>query len=419
MADPLNTLYHHFLDMNDTALQADQLPLPPFPSLTPSLAGASNTSDIAIINTLNCPRQNHLCTLPYVERPYGQPVMILSRVVNEVFAVDLFDSIDTQTYPTITNFVAGRESANLPPSSSIRETVAIEANLEADYAALCTSCGSLAEPGEACTTPPTDLNRRRKFYDCLCRAHDSSEAGMYDLDALALDIAGSPDSGGPGWILYLNDDHTFVARDSLSLLMAEVEDKNHLIVFRSNSSSGTQDVAYGKKVLPRSNLDGVGFIFHSDHLEHTAWDGTRCGMWTTFESLSNHLVVKWTDVIPTMQHPLQRHLPRTPASDFKVSVVILESPGRISWTAFLIEAMQAIELETLVSEIVVLSTTNEDGAYGLGVKVINPSKRSGLAEVAAAVASERTLLLRDDVALDKVRRLALRYLPSSVSNTSF
>lgn len=307
----------------------------------------------------------------------------------------MVDTIDFQTYPSISHYIAVRPSANIPSSTVNRLEIDLEADLEGDYAALCERCGALTDEGDACSVPPRGLEARREYWECACGVPDPSIATMYDLDALAGD-------SDPGWVLYLNDDKTFVDVHSLSLLMAQVDDEKELILFRSNTTTNEADFDHRRKVVPRSEMEGVGFLFHSSNLDATDWDGFHCGISSTFRSLSKRLRMKWIDLVPTMTHPLQRHLPQTLPDDFKTTVVLFETQGRISWAPTVIEVMQSQEMSPLVKDVVVLSIDTAQGAYGPNVKVVNPSAGSGLAEITALVDTEAVLLLSDSIQLDKV-----------------
>ncbi|BGP25204.1 proteophosphoglycan ppg4 [Rhodotorula toruloides] len=394
--NPYNILFHHFLDSIEGA------PLPPVPGLSPSLPGAPNSSAIVIEHTLNCPRQSHDCIRPYALSEHGRPVIVLSRVLSETFAADLVDALEAQTYPKISHVVAFRQEAvDLPPLSFKRELFEISADPVAAYAALCEACGNLAEPGQSCSAAPSDHFRRKAYFDCVCALPDPLVNSMHDLEAFAKQQDSS-------WLLYLDDTQSFASAYSLSQLMAEVDSPDELILFRINTTTAEQEPTYLAKALPRSPLSGVGMLFHSSHLDRTDWSGaSRCGKWATFNRLQRRLRLKWIDLVPVVEHPLQRHLPMTLAADLKVSVVILETQGKVSWTPLLLETLQLVELAPLVSEILVASVDTDDGAYGPEVEVVNPSIGSGLSEFAALVASEHVLLLSDSVAIDKTALMAL------------
>ncbi|GAA5839197.1 hypothetical protein JCM11251_003701 [Rhodosporidiobolus azoricus] len=387
-ADPYNILFHHFASNTSD-------PLPPVPSLTPSLSGAPNSSTIAIENSLNCLRQNHECSTPYSGTEYGQSVLILSRVLGQTFAADLVDSIEAQTYPKIISVIAAREDVDVPEPSFEQERVELPADPEEEYAALCEQCGEFAATNESCSTAPASEALRKQYWDCVCALEDKNAPVMSELEAVA-------GASNEGWVLYLDDTHAFVSAESLSLLMAEVDDPNELVMFRSNTTSKAQDWSFRRKILPRSPLDGVGFLFHSDNLDITEWSSsTRCGKWKTLNRLMSRLKLKWLDLVPTMEHPLQRHLPATPAEDFQLSVVVLETQGKISWAPLLLELFELPELTPLLKEFVVASVDTEEGAYGPGVRIVNPTAGSGLAELANSVEGEHILLLSDSLSLDK------------------
>ncbi|GAA5897731.1 hypothetical protein JCM6882_000079 [Rhodosporidiobolus microsporus] len=386
--DPFNVLFHYFASNSSD-------PLPPVPSLTSSRAGAPNSSEIAIEHSLNCPRQNHECTAAYTGTEYGQTVLILGRVVGETFGADLVDSIEAQTYPKMFSAMAVREEVDVPELSFEQERVELPADPTDEYATLCEQCGEFAATGESCSTPPEDEALRKRYFDCVCALEDKNAPVMSDLEAVA-------GASNEGWVLYLDDTHAFVSPESLSLLMAEVDDPSELVLFRSNTTSGAQEWSFRRKILPRSPLDGVGFVFHSDNLDVTEWSSsTRCGGWKTLNRLMSRLKLKWIDLVPTMEHPLQRHLPATQPEDFQLSIVVLETQGRISWTPLLLELFELPELMPLLKEFVVVSVDTEEGAYGPGVQIINPTVGSGMAELASLVEGEHVLLLSDSVFLDK------------------
>ncbi|BGP48791.1 hypothetical protein JCM10450v2_004667 [Rhodotorula kratochvilovae] len=392
---PYNVLFHHFLDAEPNA------PLPPVPALSFSAPGAPNSSTIEVEHTLNCPRQDHDCRAQHVRTEYGQNVIVLSRVFTETFATDQVDSLDAQTYPYLSQGVAYRVGEiDIPPPSFQRDEVALRVDPAEEYARLCEQCGALAAEGASCATAPAGPAERRAYFDCVCALPDRNAHVMYDLEAFARDDG--------GWVLYMDDSTLFVAPESLALLMAEVDARDELVLFRSNTSSHEQDDTFRQKILPRAPLDGVGFLFHSSHLDLTAWSGeTRCGKWATLSRLAGRLRLKWLDLVPTMEHPLQRHLPATPAEDFKFSVIVLETQGRIAWTPRVLDLFQSPELEPLVNEVVVVSVDSPDGVYGIGLPVVNPTIGSGMAELASLVSSERVLLLSDSVLLDKPAITAL------------
>ncbi|GAA6044330.1 hypothetical protein JCM8097_000926 [Rhodosporidiobolus ruineniae] len=402
--DPYNSLFFHFVD------NGLDVPPPPAPALSPSLPGAPNTSAIDVVNSFNCPRQGHDCNAPFTGTEYGQPVVVLSRILSETFAADLIDSLEAQSYPKISHAVAFREGVDVPSTSFPQDQVELPADPAEEYAALCEACGDLAAEGQSCSVAPADAASRKRYFDCVCALEDKNGLVMFDLEAAAQQSLVEHDGDG-GWILYLDDTHAFVGPGSLSLLMAEVDGPDELVLFRSNSSnpaSPAQDYAFGRKILPRSPLGGVGFLFHSSHLDLTDWSAsTRCGKWRTLDRLSHRLKVKWLDLVPVVEHPLQRHLPHTPAEDFQLSVVILETQGKISWTPLILELFEEPELMPVFKEVVVASVDTEEGAYGPDVRIVNPTVGSGLAELASLVEGEHVLLLSDSVYLDKTALTAL------------
>jgi hypothetical protein len=322
--------------------------------------------------------------------------MILSRFRESPFAADLVDSIESQSYPAIAHKAAVPEGVTLPLTKVYREEVPIIGlNATEDYLFLCEQAGHLVDEEMACNVPPDEPQRRAAYFERACRTYDSSATSMFDLDAIATHT---------GWILYLDDDKLFMASDSLALLMAEINSPSELIVFRSYTHNQAEAWDYKKKLLPKTDFGAIGFAFHSSSIELTAWRDTRCeGMMATFENLSKTLSMRWVEVIPTVEHPLQRHLPKYAAEDFRVTVVVFETQGRVSWSAHLIEMLQHPELSTLVAEIIVASVDSEEGTFGADVRVVNLGAGSGLVEIGALINTDGVLLMSDDIQLDKVR----------------
>ncbi|GAA5910398.1 uncharacterized protein JCM6883_002993 [Sporobolomyces salmoneus] len=401
--EPYNQLFHHFLDApSHSSVASSPPPSIALPTLSYSSPGAPNSSSIDLIHTLNCPRQNHDCSLRFEPTEYGQPVAIVSRILSETFASDLVDSLESQTYPNITQAIALCPGADVPSTSFDRGEFELLGSVEEDYEEMCARCGELTE-GNECTMAPRDPEKRRKYFDCVCSSPDTTASVMYELEAFG--------SQSEGWILYLDDDKTFISPTSLSLLMAEVGSPEELVVFRSNTTSGfEEEIDFRQKILSKSTMDGIGFVFHSSHLPLTQWNSkTRCGKWATFTSLASVLRMRWIDLVPTMTHPLQRHLPQTLADDFKVTVIVLETEGRTSWTSALLDRLQEPELLTLVAEVVVASIDKTETDYPdlEGIKVINPSSGSGLSELGEIVETESVLLISDNVYLDKAALTSL------------
>ncbi|KPV77829.1 glycosyltransferase family 2 protein [Rhodotorula graminis WP1] len=393
--EPYNVLFHHFLDAEPDAV------VPPVPDLSYSAPGAPNSSSIEIEHSLDCPRQTHSCTTQRVGTEYGQNVIVLSRILTETFAADQVDSLEAQMYPALSQAIAYRAGeVDVPSPSFQRDELALLADPADEYGALCAKCGSLAARGEACSSPPTGAIERRAYFDCVCALPDRNALVVRDLEAFARDDG--------GWVTYLDDSALFVAPESLSLLMAEVDARDQLVLFRSNTSSREQERTFRHKILPRSPLDGVGFLFHSSHLDLSTWSSdTRCGKWATLTRLATRLRLKWLDLVPTMEHPLQRHLPATPAAEFKLSVIVLETQGRIAWAPTVLDVVQSPELEPLVGEVVVASVDSPEGVYGDDVPVVKPPIGSGMSQLASVVKGERVLILSDSVLLDKPAITAL------------
>ncbi|GAA5993395.1 hypothetical protein JCM10908_002644 [Rhodotorula pacifica] len=394
--EPYNVLFHHFADARPS------IDLPTVPALSYSLPGAPNTSSIEVVHTRNCPRQDHDCSPAFSASEFGKPVVVVSRILSETFAADLVDSLESQTYPKIAHVVAKRSEVEIPSATFDRGELELQADLEGYYTTVCEACGTFAMANASCTTPPTAPQDRKRYFDCVCSLPEPATAALTELDTLAARREEE------SWILHLDDTQAFADATSLSLLMARVDSTDDLILFRTNTTSREQEYAFRKKILPRSTLDGVGFLFHSSHLDVANWDpSTGCARWRLLNRLASHLRVKWIDVVPTIEHPLQRHLPETPPDDFKVSLIVLETRGKPSWTNQLLLSLQIPEFDPLIAEIVVASIDSTEGTYGDEAFVAQLSPGSGLGEIGALAATDKVLILSDSVAIDKTALTAL------------
>lgn len=286
-----------------------------------------------------------------------------------------------------------RDVVQLPKTSVQRIELPLLVNAQSEYDDLCSVCGTLAANDKDCLVAPLDAPERKAYFDCVCETSDESSIGFFELEAMVT---------SPGWILYLDDDKVFASPNSLAYLMAQVDREDELIIFRSNTTRGEQQLNYQKKIVPRSQLEGLGFLFHSSNLDRTEWDGRRCGVWRTFESLSARLKMRWIKNVPTISHPLQHRLRSVPSADFGLTVVVFESQAHPAWLPLILDVLDLPEFRSLVNTTVVVSLDSEPDMFG-DLAVLNPSLGSGLAEVAGTVETAGVLLLSDSIMLDKVR----------------
>ncbi|KAM0749285.1 hypothetical protein T439DRAFT_315519 [Meredithblackwellia eburnea MCA 4105] len=384
---PYNNLFFHILE-NKT----DSAPRPPL--ISQAFAGAPTLPSLGIIHTRNCPRQDYDCTPHFHHRSaYGDKVYIISRIVGEHLSPDLVDSIETQTYPVVEHLAAVRDDFELYSTTAVRTTWSLNTDsIVADNDELCDKCGTLARRPVSCEIPPEGGPERQAFFDCYCQTSDSTSRVRYELEALIED---------PGWILYLDDDKIFSSPNAIAHLMSRADNENDLILFRSETPQGDESVEFQKKIIPRSNLDGLGFLFHSSHLDLTDWNDSRCGTWTVLDRLTQRLTMKWTDFIPTMTHPLHQRVHADPPMDISLTLVISESPDHPSWLPELLEKWDTQTFRTIVNETIVLTINSEQGMFGDDVKVIKPKPGSGVVDAVEFVTSAGVLLLSDSLYLDK------------------
>lgn len=387
--NPYNVLFHHFLD----DIPAAELPV--FPRISDSAAGSTNSSELGVESYLNCPLQAYDCQKPFADGEYGLRVFVLSRAISGAFIPDLVDSVGSQSYANIQHIVARPETQVLAVTNVSTMAVALEADLSADYALLCKTCSSLAASSDplSCHVPPTTLVERRAYFDCACELPDSTTSSRYSLNAFA-----SPG----GWILWLDDDRMFVARDSLAHIMAAVDAPNQMIVFRANTTSNAQEANYKKKLMPSGELEGTGFLFHSSHMGLRGWYGNRCGISSLFDTLAKTLQIKWLDTVPVIEHPLMRHRYTYAEEDLRVTIVIFHTRDNVHWWGDVVADLRGSTYASLVKEVVILSSDLKSGMLGEGVRIVNPLAGSGLLGAAGLASTAGVLLLSDSVKLNKV-----------------
>ncbi|SCV69908.1 BQ2448_1302 [Microbotryum intermedium] len=404
-----NEVYFDFLDANENAANANESKHHLFPPLTSSHLSSPIATDLDLLFDANCPSQSHDC-INHKDIPdhYGERVFVLSRIVRGTFTKDFYDSFDQQTYPNRKQFVVAKEGAALPPPGPKRDVLSVTFDLDADQDRLCHKCGHLAAtvPGltgaRSCELSPLDSIAKKRYWDCACSAADSTAPLMYDLDALVID------DGSRGWVMYLDDDKLLADRDAIAHLMAQIDTENDLIVFRANTTA-THGIRFdlGKKMITRSDIGTIGFLFHTSHLENNSWTATRCSMWETFSRLSRHSRVKWVDLVPVIDHPLQHHLmrPKFAAHDlFASSIVVLETLGGLTqWTEQLVSSLLDPSQSIFRSDVSMLTVdTYEKRPYTRKVEIRAAKAGKGLAQISALGTSPRVLILADSVRLDKV-----------------
>lgn len=306
------------------------------------------------------------------------------------------DSIASQAYSNIRHGSSRTPPAEGDSVETIVERVFVDSsgNLEEDYAALCAKCGHLAASPDSCHLPPIASSDRKAYFECFCSVPDSTAIDRAELDKLAI---------SEGWIIYLDDDHMFTSPVSLSYLMATISTKDQLVVFRSNSTSRSQELNYGKKTIGRGEMEGMGFMFHSSKLELIEWkDKERCQISRNFAKLSNSLRIKWIDLVPTIQHPLARHRPQIHPNDFRITVILFESLENSLWLEEVVFGLLERSFATLIEEIVVISKDREPDSFSDLVRIVNIDAGAGLAKLGGLSTTSGVLILRDSIQPNKV-----------------
>lgn len=330
---------------------------------------------------------------------------ILSTIGAGIWVDDLLESIEAQSYAHVVHLIAKPAGMELRETEIPRTEFISKANFIGDYQKVCSDCAGLYEEGGGgCTTPPTDIARRREFEKCLCSTQDSRTD-----DLLALEKEATLGDEAT-WLLYMNDDTLFSTPHSLAHLMAELDSPSQILLFRRNTSSVEQERSYRKKVVA-GEMEGMGFVFHSSLLSGGGgWDGTRCGLSRLFARLSSlpHVTLKWTSLVPIISHPLSRFPPTFPADSFKQTILLFETPAQPKWLLAALEMLRSREFEGLVQEVVVVSAEERaEGSLGEGVVILKIGAGEGLSGLAGIVETSGVVLMSDSVSIDKVRSFFL------------
>lgn len=102
-----------------------------------------------------------------------------------------------------------------------------------------------------------------------------------------------------GYILILDDDDMFAAENSVSTIMANVEE-NKLLVWRVDFKNKVipSNETFGKKIV-MCDIASNGFCYHVKHKDLTDWGEWKRADYRTAKKLSDSMPVKWLDAVLT------------------------------------------------------------------------------------------------------------------------
>lgn len=110
-----------------------------------------------------------------------------------------------------------------------------------------------------------------------------------------------------GWIIYLDDDNLLLDKYSIAELLAHAKSRDDLLLWKSLLKRITPSPGNFGRIV-RGDVDASGFMFHSKHIESTAWTKKRCGDYATVASLGKVLRHNWIDHMYTGANPLRNQL---------------------------------------------------------------------------------------------------------------
>lgn len=314
----------------------------------------------------------HAHSSPPVPSHYGDGVSILTRTAGRArFFEECRASVLEQDYPDVRHlivtdmpesketYLADIADAELIPSlyHQFDPNSVCDCGRTSDEIASAAAAVAASGPGGsgkrecARAPPPSQAAARQSFFDCFCNTTYPMNTYMQSLHRRVTD----------GWVLYLDDDNLLTSPSSISHAMAHVESEDDLILWRSMLGRVTpSDENFGKRLV-HGDVDTAMFLFHSKHINATAWDMFRCGDYRTLASLSKKLRPVWVDHLLTSTNPLRPQLgglgARGDASSGAPITIIYtgrDTGLRARWLARSIRAYSSPAFDALIHEILLV-----------------------------------------------------------------
>lgn len=102
-----------------------------------------------------------------------------------------------------------------------------------------------------------------------------------------------------GWIMYLDDDDTFVDADSLAAIAAHATDEDRVLLWRVGFPGTVVPSDCFGKVPVLGDVTAAGLMFHCKHRRYAQWDAVRGADHRVIERLFLLLKPHWIDRVLT------------------------------------------------------------------------------------------------------------------------
>ncbi len=102
-----------------------------------------------------------------------------------------------------------------------------------------------------------------------------------------------------GWIMVLDDDDKLVGKHAIDKLILRIKSEDEMLIWKTwFPDKIIPNRTFGKKIT-RGDVTGIGFMYHSKHKNKVKWQGVKMGDYEFIEEMSNHLRVRWVNVVAT------------------------------------------------------------------------------------------------------------------------
>ena len=348
--------------------------------------------------TPNCPHQSYNCDNPMAPSFHNNRVYVITRTSGRrSFFTENMMSVREQTHPFISHLVTADNDKSQQYLTDLNMTYTRVTRLPFDHEEPCRLCSNCAAaPG---LEKPQD---RAVFFDCYCNT-------SYPMNTYFNSVQGQLPS--PGWIIYLDDDNIFADEFTVSDALAHVTSKHQLLIWRSYLKRPTpSDRNWGTIVM--GDIDTSGFMFYSDYITHTQWNGKRCADYRTILSLSTQLQAVWVDKKYVYAHPLRERLGglgmRRDMQKLTVIVTSYRTDGfRPLWVKRIIDTYTSIEMSSIVDKVILVWNNPENKSsidFPPGVIVLRMIKNSlnnRWIQTIPYINTDMVLNLDDDLLLHK------------------
>jgi len=392
-----------------------------------SVAIISNSKMSSRVRSSNCcPHQpevqrlinKHEVEPSLVSHGLGRTLYVITRTsFRPNFFADNQHSVDMQTYPHVVHVIVRNEHqvqyvdarpdprCELRPDRLIKRNIIASPDLELIRAMAsfrgdepCPLCNASRPKCDSLPGRPSE-EAKRQFTLCYCR----TQFPMNKLMSVAHEHVGN------GWVMYVDDDNLLADRGTVGSLLSYAGNKNVLYMFRSDLGRLTPRVEnFGLSHVVRGDIDSANFMFHSKHLQYTAWGSTRCGDFRTVSALSARLPLKWllsSSTVVQRSHPLRSlgggHGKMPDFQPLTVATSVFQDGPRLEPHLRFLLSLLVKPLSTLILEVLLIWNGPEVSAPVVpGLKIV-AGKRNSLNNrwllALQHAKTEAILMLDDDV----------------------